>query len=199
MPTQNDDFFKSVEEYEESTPMRKTYNHPLPAKTKTIINACISLFEVIGGLASIVITAFLFFPSIFPQLSGNFPINIKIFLIFIIIFVLLIYLLDITGGILLWKNKKSGYILSIIAQSFQIPVFALAGLYYSIASGIYLTGFISTSSISDAWRAAFNLGIGGFWKIYYTPGDYTFMVGINIIALIIFSYLIIDYPKKDKR
>ena len=155
-------------------------------------NRIISIYEMIGGVLGLGITIFLIL-SILPQLlSQEAPLFNKLFLVAIIIFAIGGYLLSFIAGLFLWKKQNKGIFLSIITQIIQIPKFAIAGFSYFFVSGIELFVTISNSSLG------FTTYFGSHWDISFYPEDKTFLIGVNIIAIIALIYFIKEYKKNKK-
>lgn len=155
-------------------------------------NRIISIYEMIGGVLGLGITIFLIFSTLPKLLSQEVPIFNKVFLIAIILFAIGGYSLSFIAGLFLWKKQSKGILLSIITQIIQIPKFAIAGFSYFFVSGLELFVTIDNSSLG------FTTYLGSHFDISFYPEDKAFLIGVNVIAFVVLSYLLKEYKKNKK-
>lgn len=163
---------------------------------KHIILRIISIYEILGGLVGILVTINLLRLSnlnLFSPQNGTGTIVLIMYLI-----IILLYLASVISGILLWKNKTSGYILSVIIQTVQIPFGIYNGFKYLFASGL-LAGIQYYK-----YQRTVNLTVAGFktilsissdFAMFYNPLDKSFVLGINLVPLIILLFIASQYNK----
>ena len=100
-------------------------------------------------------------------------------------------LVNIVAGISLWRDKKFGYLLSIIIQFTQLVSIQTPNFYafcYSLLGCIYAFSHIGVNSL---------YGLGFAYLISFDPQPVTTtFVGINIIALILIISIYFLYRKK---
>lgn len=155
-------------------------------------NRIISIYEMIGGIVGLGVTIFLIF-KILPQLlNQEATISNKAFLIVLLIYAIGGYLLSFIAGLFLWKKQTKGILLSIITQIIQIPKFTIAGFSYFFVSGADLFIAISNSSLD------LTAYLGSHWNISFYPEDKTFLIGINIIAIIMLIKLKYTHDKTSQ-
>lgn len=109
----------------------------------------------------------------------------------IVTFVFTVYLLSLMGGILLFKNKRLGYIFVMVSYVCQIPVIITSALNYHITSGakLWLT-FIHMPFLTKI-DMHFKLGSKFAFSFYNAFEGY--IIGVNVLAIIIVSYLIKNF------
>lgn len=151
----------------------------------------IGVYQILGGALGLGVIA-TFIPDAIQQFVHLEKLHHKIFLILIILYVFGAYLLTFLAGLLLWERNQKGVIPSIIVQTIQIPRFTIAGFTYVIVAGLEVYPQFSNSSMSAMSY------FGSHFRIHYTPGGADYMIGVNILALIMLIYLVKDY-KKNKR
>lgn len=147
-------------------------------------NLFIALFELIGGVLGFGITTYVavyVLPNLF--IAENLLIN-KIIVLCILLYALVAYALIAIAGYVLYKKKKNGVKLSLIAQAIQIPNIAIAGFSYFFTAGAHV--FMTLQDMS------FNLSfyLGSQWDIAYYPTNYNIVLGVNIVAFALFLYLL---------
>lgn len=153
-------------------------------KTNQIVNRVLSVYEVLGGVMGVGLIVYLVY-NILPQLSGQEVTSVQaIILIIILLFALGGYILSFLAGLFLWKSSKHGIILSLISQGMQIPQFIILGLSYMFASGLKLAVLTDTKNI------VFQGYLGSTFNITYYAGDTPFLIGLNLVAVVIFIYLL---------
>ncbi|MFK5925667.1 MAG: hypothetical protein QM483_03455 [Desulfuromusa sp.] len=138
----------------------------------------IAILEIIGGVWGL---------SIMLYRMANVLDTFK-FLLFMLLY-LVPFIISIIAGILLFKQKTAGLTLSLVIQLLQIPYFALAGLYYSFISGV-LAG-IRISLLEGITHYNFNFLFGGYCQIQTGLPVEISAFGINIFAVVTFSFLLI--------
>ncbi|RZK62481.1 MAG: hypothetical protein EOO85_32225 [Pedobacter sp.] len=134
-------------------------------------------YEILGGLYGLIISLYYF-----SQVSGfSSP------LVIIFLFIIGLYIHSIFSGILMFKNETIGITQSLINQFFQIISFSLLGLSYQYYAGLAfkLTWNLTESSF---WPYL-NVGISS-WEILFSTESTISYIGINIVALTLFIYLI---------
>ena len=148
----------------------------------------ISFYEIVGGSLGVLMTIYL---SLFsPNSVLQFRSQSSIFLLVlgIYFFVIILYSLSIIGGILLWKKKTVGYIISIASQLSQILYIITPMFVYNFVSGL-LIGF-RIGTISNVTTAQFSAHIGSTFNIYFNTNIQGFAIGVNFIPVIIIICLI---------
>lgn len=148
---------------------------------KSKLNILICIYEIIGGFFG-VITAIYF---IFKLINSE---NYKLIDLIIYIFVLALYLATFIGGILLFKGKEKGIIISMIVQAFQIPYVITASCIYCIILGLQIGVSIAIIQPSTI-RAVLMCNYGCISQIYFLNNVNYIQIGINIIPILIILYL----------
>ena len=131
------------------------------------------LSQIGGGLLGIGIIGRVF-------LAGNLtPITQMVHVIFVILFAF-----GIVAGIALIKKPKVGLILSLIFQGIQIPVITTPTIAYIFSSG----AFFNVYWCETGWGTNFAF-LGSRYFFYINSGE-PWYVGVNIVALALFVFLI---------
>jgi len=154
----------------------------------------ISVFELVGGILGIVIVLIVLISS--QTTRNDMPTIILISAYFIYAFALAMYLLSIIAALLLWQDKKAGYILSIIIQVIQIPHIETSTFFYNFVSGAQI--LISLGIRPDG--GSFNFGgyIGSTLNIsLYTPLNGV-TIGLNILAIAVVILLFRLMAQKNR-
>lgn len=103
-------------------------------------------------------------------------------------------LLNIFAGICLWRDKQSGYILSIIAQAIQLLSIQTPSFHY-----VAYTLVVIIISLSKLGIATF-FGAGAAYKIVFVPQPVTTtFVGVNMVALILLILIGVIYRRRIAR
>ena len=89
------------------------------------------------------------------------------------------------AGMKLWRGSPEGYKWAKVLFAAQVPVVSLGGVSY----GFYtLLGFnLQLGSAVDAFR----LNMGSAMNLMYSPAEQPAFVGINVVALAAFLYLLL--------
>ena len=98
----------------------------------------------------------------------------------------------IIAGLFLAEGSQKGVLLSLIYQGLQILVFSSSMLTYSFSSGFSLYALIGPHGPEVTWH----LGSGCELSIFVDKPD---IVGINLVALSLFVYLLVVYSHIRKR
>lgn len=107
--------------------------------------------------------------------------------------VAMLYSLYILSGFLLFKNKKVGYVLSIISQAIQLIYLKIFGLTFTCVAAVYLIIYYESAA---KFGILFNFI--GRYSFYYTLESGEFMLGINVLALVILSFLMSNPPLMEE-
>lgn len=129
---------------------------------------------MVGGLAGIIVVIRLVVISLGALLDKNEFLPIIFFIAFIGISTVL-YLLSFWAGLLLWRQQRLGYRLTMITQILQIPVLSSTYLSYSFLSGLQLK--INIGAITGIFYH-----IGSEIILGHVPSD-PFSLGINLVPL----------------
>lgn len=97
---------------------------------------------------------------------------------------IVVFAFGILAGVALIKRPGLGLVLSLIFQGIQIPLFASPVVSYNMFSG----GFFNVYWYESGWGADFAFAASRFY-FYLNAGESLF-VGVNILALILFLFLI---------
>ncbi len=130
------------------------------------------LLQVVGGLLGIALICGNF-------LSGQLT---SIGVIFNFAFVL-VFAFGIMAGVVLIKKEKLGILLSIIFQAMQIPIFIGSKLSYVMFTGACFNIY------KHATGYGFDFYFGSRYYFYINSGE-PWLIGINIVALVLFVLLI---------
>ncbi|MCK4257382.1 MAG: hypothetical protein KAX49_00295 [Halanaerobiales bacterium] len=139
----------------------------------------IAFHEMLGGVLGVLL--FIFFVPFRSFFLG--PV-----ILIINIIMLSLYVLSFCAGFLMWKGKKSGILLSLIIQVFQIPQFIINGYTYLFICGSMLS--INIEYFTSHYGFNFNVHLGSLYHINLMSGQTSLLLGINVIALVIFMYLL---------
>lgn len=99
--------------------------------------------------------------------------------------------LSIAAGVQLWRDRPSGYWLTIAAQMVQMPVLATTWLAYEVSLG---------PEVSYSWRADSPFHVNATWGtvILASPTSYVAQMGLNLVPLLVIIALqIIRAPADD--
>jgi hypothetical protein len=147
----------------------------------------LAIIEILGGL--LIFAAFLFLSGI---LVGHFSLQLEnqgishwSWTVILSLSIPIIFgLLVLFAGINLWRNKKLGYQLSLLAQIVQLFIVQSPNFYYAFYT--IAGAFISFSKLGFVT----NLGLGASFLISTHPQPVAVLyIGINIIALILLILL----------
>jgi len=138
----------------------------------------IAFLEMAGGIVGVI--GAIRYGGIFPQT----PLALPLFVIF-----LGLYVLSFIAGLFLWRHHPIGVKLSLVVQILLIPVFTIASLLYKFVSGLQL-GFAIYSSSGFAPGFRFLIFFGSTWQISTWARGEPFLLGVNIIAVLIILYLL---------
>lgn len=146
----------------------------------------IAIYEIIGGLLGVVIVSMLLYKLF--KAYAQFDQGVFLSTLLTCIIVLSLYIISLIAGFLLWKGQNLGNKLSLFIQALQIPNISLSGFSYIFVSGIQLALNISKGLSEDI---KFNLFfyLGSKFDINLFSKESSFLIGVNIIALLIFIYL----------
>lgn len=137
------------------------------------LKGCLVLFQIGGGLLGIGLIGRVL-------LAGNLaPIAKIVNLAFIAVFAF-----GVLAGVAIIKKPKLGLILSLVFQGIQIPVYLTPALSYVLSSG----AFVHIFRHETGWGTRFAL-LGSRFYFYINGGDPR-CVGVNIVALVLFIFLI---------
>jgi hypothetical protein len=100
---------------------------------------------------------------------------------------LTLYALLAIGGFLLFRSKKKGIIISVIAQIFQIPYIVTSSCIYWFSAGFQ--AIIRIVIESHSVKISGNYFWGCFYRIFFGNDVRDIMIGINFIPIIIILYL----------
>lgn len=156
----------------------------------------VALVEIVGGL--LILGAFLFLSGI---LVGHINSSLKTqgvtewswSIVLSLLIPVLFGCLVLLAGINLWRNKRSGYKLSILAQVVQLFIVQSPSFYYA---------FYTLASVSISFSKLgilTNYGLGTSFLISTHPQPVAVLfIGINLIALILLSIVIYLYKRFNK-
>lgn len=147
----------------------------------------LSLYEILFGLVGLGTMILFAGPeTVMQSTSPLFPILLGIFSTSV-----LFYALAVLAGILLWKMRKSGKILSIVIQALQTPIFAVTGLNYLVNLGLGVPLYLGSTGTGISF--GLNFLLGPQFNLGY--GNDGFLLGVNITAillLILFTRIKLD-------
>lgn len=152
--------------------------------TQTTI-VIIALYQILGGILGIGITAWL--------MINTGEINGSILLILILALVLYYFSLK-TGIILLKKDLKYGVILSIILQFLQVIAIGVGGYEYKFCSGG--SSFIGLD-FTDGFNFKLDFGITSEFNFSFLLEDKVYYMYINLLAILLLV-LLFDILKEIK-
>ncbi|NOU58521.1 hypothetical protein [Marinifilum caeruleilacunae] len=143
----------------------------------------LSIYQIIGGLLGIYVTAYL--------MTRTHNLNGTILLIFLLAAGL--YLFSIKSGIaLLQKDYRKGLIYSMINQVLQIVSIAVGGYKFDYFSG---SKFTLGCNFTDGIFFNFNFGLTSEFNFSYNVDKYEYYLHINILAILIL-YVLNDLYKE---
>ena len=137
-----------------------------------LLNMIVLLVQIGGGLFGLSLIV----PSFFTgQLTQNTMIIHGIFAF--------IFSFGIIAGAVLFFKPGLGLVLSAIFQAIQIPVVTVSAVAYSLSSGACFNLY----KHATGW--GFNFFLGSHYSFYLKSGQ-PWLLGINIVALVLFVYLV---------
>lgn len=151
----------------------------------------IGIYQIVGGLisAGAVIWATTLMISNGTLKNSTIPSSELIYTFAVFGFALIVYIISVIAGYLLIKDSGKGLVLSIIVQSLQAPFLMVKGLTYYLSSGI-----ITIFNVGKTPEYNFNFNLQAYFLEFFniTKGEDNgiFLIGINIIAVLILIYLI---------
>jgi hypothetical protein len=89
--------------------------------------------------------------------------------------------LGIYAGVLLWRDRRPGYPLSIVAQAVQIPLVVSSTVSYALIFGFGVWIYYTRSG--DGWDAGINFRLGELHQFYILGEGLPVSIGINLVAL----------------
>ncbi len=142
----------------------------------------ISVLEIGGGFLGLIIClSALFNPS------DTFA-NTALLLLFSVVF-----FFGIIAGVCLIENRKYGTILSLLYQAIQVFELSSGLITYSLGSGIVFNLVILNRQFS------FEFTFGSHFSLYFFQADAPFGLGINLVALFFFLYLLGVWINESKQ
>ena len=153
---------------------------------KRLMNKIIGLVEICGGIWGIMYLIVLLYSGFFNEPTGG------TYLIFFLFLGFSIFL--IKAGLNLFKKDK--IILSLVAQFFQIIQVMMAGVLYQVYGGPFVNVIVSRSSYAGTLN--FNFGFKTGFSVYLNSqiGQNGWILGINVLALLIFIYLFTKWRQR---
>lgn len=158
---------------------KKTKERQLPAGILTgdldmnkKLKVTVAIIQIVGGLVGIGIIGLAFLTDHVPLITAVIHTTF-----------MLIFTYGIVAGLVLITFERLGMILSAIFQAIQIPVIIGPTFSYCMFSGAsfkifkHITGF------------GFDFGFGSYYNFYINSGQQQ-LLGINILALVLFILLI---------
>ena len=103
----------------------------------------------------------------------------------------MVYLLSVIGGYFILKNNRLGHIFVIISYICQIPVVITSALNYHITSGAKL--WITFINLPFYSKLDFKFSLGSEFAFSFYNAFEGYIIGINILAILIVRYLIISF------
>ena len=141
----------------------------------------IGIYEMVGGALGLFITGSLFKTLVIDAQDRYLSMIWLFFIAFIF------YIVSLNAGYLLFRKNRRGVMLSIITQALQVPNLAIFGISYYFVSG--LSFGVSLSFIETA-KFDFNYYLGSTWNLGFGSTDGEFLIGINLVALMLLTHLI---------
>ncbi len=108
------------------------------------------------------------------------------------IFICFMFLFGIVAGLALVERPQLGAALSAVYQALQIPVVSSPMLTYTLLSGL---------RIGVGWfkgRPAFLFGFGARCTFFLFRRSDPWIIGVNVLALVLFVYLLSQLQPKAK-
>jgi hypothetical protein len=149
---------------------------PFISKKSNIKLKILAWYQIIGGIAGLLITVWLLART--EQING--------LILLIILFAFGLYIFSIYCGRLLLTNKYLlGFKLSLINQAMQLFQFGMLGYAFWYVSGLM---FITGIKIHDGFTFIFNFGLMSTWQISIATNEREFMIAINLVAIYFVYY-----------
>jgi hypothetical protein len=95
--------------------------------------------------------------------------------------------LAISAGVLLWRDRPSGYGLSIVVQALQVPLLMSSFLNFSLMLGLGLWFYVSRSD--GSWGVEAKFRFGETYRFSVASAGGSFEIGVNLVACY-FIYLL---------
>lgn len=89
--------------------------------------------------------------------------------------------LGIYAGLLLWRDRRLGYPLSIVAQAVQVPLLVSPAVSYALIFGFGAWIYFTLSG--DGWDAGINFRLGELHQFYILGEGLPVSIGVNFVAL----------------
>jgi hypothetical protein len=89
--------------------------------------------------------------------------------------------LAISGGLLLWRDRRAGYRLSIAAQAAQIPLVSSTLISYGLIFGF--GAWVSLTVSAENWNAGIDFRLGELHQLHLFSEGVPVSIGINFVAL----------------
>ncbi len=100
------------------------------------------------------------------------------------VFFSLIFIFGIVAGLVLNENDKLGIQLSLIYQGIQILIISSPFIVYSFSSGFLVSVSVQSAEFGSSFR------IGSHYYLYLFDGS-PWGIGVNLVALLLFIYLLL--------
>ncbi|MFZ2146513.1 MAG: hypothetical protein WAV28_04765 [Sedimentisphaerales bacterium] len=108
------------------------------------------------------------------------------------IYVVFLFLFGIVAGLALVEKPQLGAALSAVYQALQIPVISSSLLTYEFFSGLQLGVGLAKG------RLAFFIEYGARFALQFSMSAAPWSIGVNILALVLFVYLLLLLRPKAK-
>lgn len=89
--------------------------------------------------------------------------------------------LGIYAGLLLWRDRRLGYLLSIVAQAVQVPLLVSSAVSYALIFGFGSWIYFTLSG--DGWDAGIDFRLGELHQFYILGEGLPVSIGVNLVAL----------------
>jgi hypothetical protein len=145
------------------------------------LDRIIALVEILGGLAGL--------GTIAPQIYRDSAI-MSLTQGLVLLAAVLLFLACIAAGGLLWRRRRTGYVLSLVVQALQIPIIYTAALIYHFHIGARLVVTLSATSQATATTPSYGVGVDPFQGLlslglYLDTGLSGAIIGVNLLPVVL--------------
>jgi hypothetical protein len=105
----------------------------------------------------------------------------------IALFLFVVCALAISAGVLLWRDRPSGYGFSIVTQALQVPLLMSFPFNFSLMLGVGLWLYVSQSD--GVWAVETKFRFGETYRFSVGGSGSSFEIGVNLVACY-FMYLL---------
>jgi hypothetical protein len=147
-------------------------------RTKYLLKL-IAILEIVGSLFGFYILYSVFGSATYDEST---------FLLYVLLFSALfaVTVLALTAGILLWRERRIGFALSVLVQAVQIPILTSAIFQIQLMFGV---GIWAYARVDGQFKIGMHMDVGAQEYLGWRPGS-PFSFGVNLVAIYFFYVLL---------